>query len=69
MTPHELKSIRQALSLTAIEFGKLLGYHGTHIQDVVYQLESGRRTIREPQQRLAIAYLSGYRSGDWPKGK
>ena len=69
MTPSEFKAIRQTLCLTAIEFGKLLGYRGTHIQDVVYQLESGRRSIREPQQRLATAYLSGYRPDDWPKGK
>jgi hypothetical protein len=44
----------------------MLGYEGDHRRQMLYDLESGRRTIREPQRRLVGAYLAGYRPDDWP---
>ena len=66
MTPSELKGIRHALNLSGAEFARLLGYQGGHTRQMMYELERGVKTIREPQQRLAIAYRDGYRPADWP---
>ena len=66
MTPSELKSIRLALNLTGAAFARLLGYQGGNTRQMMYELESGAKTIREPQQRLATAYRDGYRPADWP---
>jgi hypothetical protein len=45
----------------------MLGYIGEQRRQMMYDLESGRRAIREPQRRLVEAYLSGYRPKDWPQ--
>lgn len=44
----------------------MLGYQGSQRRQMQYDLETGRREIREPQRRLVEAYLSGYRPPDWP---
>ena len=44
----------------------MLGYQGVQRRQMQYDLETGRREIREPQRRLVEAYLAGYRPGDWP---
>ena len=66
MTPADLKSIRLALNLSGAEFARLLGYQGAGLRHVMFALESGARTIRDPQRRLAVAYSHGYRPEDWP---
>ena len=66
MTPTELKSIRLALGLSGAEFARLLGYTGAGVRHMMFALERGTRTIREPQKRLAVAYRDGYRPEDWP---
>jgi hypothetical protein len=44
----------------------MLGYLGVQRRQMQYDLETGRREIRDPQRRLVEAYLSGYRPADWP---
>lgn len=44
----------------------MLGYQGVQRRQMQYDLETGRREIREPQRRLVQAYLTGYRPADWP---
>lgn len=66
MTPVELKSIRIGLGLSGAEFARLLGYEGQHMRQMMHELESGLKRVREPQRRLAIAYRDGYRPDDWP---
>lgn len=67
MTPFELREARLKLGLTLEQMATLLGYEGALRRQQAYDLESGRRTIREPQRRLVMAYLSGYRPTDWPR--
>lgn len=69
MTAAELKSIRISLGLSGADFARLLGYEGSGIRQMMHSLESGERTIREPQRRLAEAYRDGYRPKDWPDQK
>ncbi len=69
MTPQQLALARQRLGLTLEAMATLLGYQGTQRRHMQYDLETGRREIREPQRRLVEAYLSGYRPPDWPKEK
>lgn len=66
MTPNELRAIRLRLGLTGAEFCRLLGYQGKHLAQMMHSLETGRREIRDPVARLAVAYLAGYRPPDWP---
>jgi len=66
LTPADLKAIRLALNLSGADFARLLGYQGNGIRQMMHNLESGERPIREPQRRLAEAYLAGYRPADWP---
>lgn len=68
MEPNELQEIRLKLGLTLAEMARLLGYQGENLRQQQYDLETGRRPIREPQRRLAEAYRDGYRPKDWPKG-
>ena len=68
MTGAQLKKARTKLGLTREQMATLLGYEGKHLAQMVYDLESGRRAVREPHRRLVEAYLSGYRSRDWPAG-
>lgn len=67
MTGEELKAARKLLGLTLEELAELLGYQGEHKRQMLYDLETGRRPIREPQRRLIEAYLEGYRPRDWPR--
>lgn len=67
MTSDELKQIRHGLNLSGAEFARLLGYEGQHLRQMMRELESGAKRIREPQRRLAEAYRDGYRPSDWPK--
>jgi hypothetical protein len=48
------------------QMAMFLGYRGRYRRQMMYDLESGRRTIRECQRRLMEAYLAGYRPKDWP---
>lgn len=64
MTPKQLSEARKSLGLTLENLAFVLGYRGT--RQIAYDLESGRRTIREPQRRLMEAYIAGYRPKDWP---
>lgn len=66
MTPLELKQARRKLGLTLEAMATMLGYEGEQRRQMQYDLETGRRDIREPQRRLVEAYLSGYRPEDWP---
>ena len=67
MTPKQLARARQSLGLTLEQLATMLGYSGVQRRQMGYDLETGRRPIREPQRRLIEAYLSGYRPSDWPK--
>lgn len=66
MTPDQLSKARRKLGLTLEQMATLLGYVGEQRRQMMYDLESGRRAIREPQRRLVEAYLRGYRPDDWP---
>jgi len=66
MTPTQLARARERLGLTLEAMATVLGYQGKQRRQMQYDLETGRRTIREPQRRLVDAYLSGYRPDDWP---
>lgn len=66
MTPDQLSKARQKLGLTLEQMATMLGYVGEQRRQMMYDLESGRRSIREPQRRLTEAYLAGYRPKDWP---
>lgn len=66
MTPSQLANARQKLGLTLEQMATMLGYKGVQRRQMQYDLETGRREIREPQRRLVEAYLSGYRPKDWP---
>ena len=66
MTPQQLARARERLGLTLEQMATLLGYEGVQRRQMQYDLETGRKRIREPQRRLVIAYLSGYRPDDWP---
>lgn len=66
MTKNELIEARQSLGLTLEQMATLLGYVGVQRRQMCWDLENGRRAIREPQRRLIEAYLSGYRPTDWP---
>lgn len=66
MTPDELKQARRKLGLTLEQMATMLGYQGVQRRQMAYDLESGRKPIREPQRRLVEAYLEGYRPKGWP---
>lgn len=67
MTPDDMARARKRLGLTLEELATMLGYQGDQRRQMQYDLETGRRFIREPQRRLIEAYLSGYRPDDWPQ--
>ena len=67
MTPDELQQIRHGLGLTLAQMAQMMGYQGDNLRQMAFDLESGRRPIREPQRRLAEAYRDGYRPRDWPR--
>jgi transcriptional regulator with XRE-family HTH domain len=66
MTPVEIKEARRKLGLTLEEMATMLGYQGEQRRQMQYDLEIGRKPVREPQRRLVEAYLAGYRPKDWP---
>jgi len=66
MTPEQMKEARLRLGLTLEQMAAMLGYQGSQRRQMQYDLETGRREIREPQRRLVVAYLAGYRPNDWP---
>jgi len=66
MTPSQLAQARACLGLTLEAMATVLGYKGKQRRQMQHDLETGRRTIREPQRRLVEAYLTGYRPDDWP---
>jgi transcriptional regulator with XRE-family HTH domain len=68
-TPDKMARARERLGLTLEEMAAMLGYLGTQRRQMQYDLETGRREIREPQRRLTEAYLAGYRPKDWPRDK
>lgn len=67
MTPDQIHQTRLKLGLTLAELATMLGYQGEHIRQQMYDLETGRRALREPQRRLLEAYMEGYRPKDWPR--
>jgi transcriptional regulator with XRE-family HTH domain len=67
MAPDEIHQIRLSLGLTLAQMALMLGYQGENLRQMMFDLESGKRTIREPQRRLAEAYRDGYRPKDWPR--
>lgn len=69
MKPDQLARARKRLGLSLEELAALLGYQGAHRRQMMYDLETGRRAIREPQRRLVEAYLDGYRPADWPRAQ
>lgn len=66
MTPEQMARARKRLGLSLEAMATMLGYQGVQRRQMQYDLETGRREIREPQRRLMQAYLSGYRPDDWP---
>lgn len=66
MTPKDIKEARLKLGLTQTQLGILLGYKGENIRQQMQDLETGKKDLREPQKRLIIAYLEGYKPKDWP---
>lgn len=66
MSPKQMARARERLGLTLEQMAAMLGYQGVQRRQMQYDLETGRRDIREPQRRLVEAYLSGYRPSDWP---
>jgi transcriptional regulator with XRE-family HTH domain len=69
MTPEQMARARKRLGLSLEQLASMLGYQGVQRRQMQYDLETGRREIREPQRRLMDAYLSGYRPADWPQQK
>jgi len=67
VTPTEVARARDRLGLTLEQMATMLGYQGEQRRQMQYDLETGRRPVREPQRRLVEAYLSGYRPADWPQ--
>lgn len=67
MTPSDLSKARRKLGLTLEAMATMLGYQGVQRRQMQYDLETGRKAIREPQRRLVEAYLDGYRPDDWPQ--
>lgn len=66
MTPDQMVRARKRLGLSLEAMATMLGYQGVQRRQMQYDLETGRREIREPQRRLVQAYLAGYRPADWP---
>lgn len=65
MTPAQLKAARHELGLSLWQMATALGYQGTQRRQMMDDLETGRRPIREPQRRLVEAMLAGWRPMDW----
>lgn len=66
LTPKQMSDARKKLGLTLEQMATMLGYLGVQRRQMQYDLETGRKEIREPQRRLVEAYLAGYRPKDWP---
>jgi hypothetical protein len=66
MTPSDIRQARHKLGLTLDQMAMVLGYEGVQRRQMMHDLETGRRRVREPQRRLVEAYINGYRPDDWP---
>ena len=66
MTKDQIVEARRKLGLTLEQMATVLGYLGEQRRHMMWDIETGRRPLREPQRRLVQAYLEGYRPGDWP---
>jgi len=66
MTGDDIKHARKQLGLTQAEFAKMMGFRS---RPYVSDVEADRYTLSDTAQRLLTAYLSGYRTKDWPDGK
>ena len=67
MTPEEFKEARESLGLTQAQLGTLLDTDGQSIRRI--EMPEDASTHRKPAPRmlrLLMAYLDGYRPGDWP---
>ena len=66
-----LKKARSTLGLTQYQMATVLGYEGKQRKQMCYDLETGRRPIREPQRRLVEQYLIAHQCGclpdSWPE--
>lgn len=62
----DLRNARILLGLNQTQMGKLLGYSGAHVRQMVYEIEQGQKPLMPCQERLLAAYVSGYRPPDWP---
>lgn len=67
MTPQQVREARHKLGLSLEQLATLLGYLGTQRRQMMWDIENNRRPLREPQERLLLAYLDGYRPDDWPE--
>ena len=67
MTPKDMARARERLGLSLFGMATMLGYRGKQRDQMMHDLETGRRAIREPQRRLIDAYIAGYRPDDWPQ--
>lgn len=67
MNPDQIKEARKTLNLTLAQLATMLGYQGVQRRQMMYDIETGRKPLREPQRRLLVAYLEGYRPQDWGK--
>lgn len=69
MTGEEVREARLALKLSLAQMATMLGYQSSNnrnLNTMMRDIESGSKPVREPQRRLAQAYLEGYRPADWP---
>lgn len=65
-TAEDFAKARAYLGLSLLDFGKLLGYTGKHIENQIREMETGKRPIRGAQVRLLELYVcDGVRPPDW----
>lgn len=62
MRGDDMKAAREAMGLTAQEFGRRLGLTGStaNVVDYVRGMENGQREISGPIGRLTMALLDGF---------
>lgn len=60
------REARQTLGLTQTQMGQMLGYQGSHVRQMVFEIEQGQKPLMPCQRRLLQAYVEGYRPKDWP---
>ena len=67
MTPKQMRKARRKLGLNHREFAVVLKSHITSVHN--WQSDNKNRNAPASISELVRAYLSGYRSDDWPGGK